>query len=70
MVGKEFTNYYDFKDGLKVALVFVSTFGGTNENAAKKAMLKAYRRTESDIKTMHTLPQPGNYVTFDGRKCF
>ena len=70
MVGKEFTNYYHFKDGLCVALVFVSTVGGTNEGAAKKAMLNAYRRSPSDIKEFRPRPMPGaNYVTFDGRNC-
>ena len=71
MSGRELTNYYHFKDGLNVALVFSSTFGGTNEGAAKKAMLNAYKRSESDIKTMWSRPQAGvNYVTFDGTKCF
>lgn len=69
MIGEKLTNYYHFKDGLNVALIFVTTFGGTNEGAARKAMLKAYGRTEKDIKTMWTSPKASNYVTFDGSNC-
>lgn len=60
----EMTTYYYFKDGLKVELLhYVS-----NKWAAEKAMLNAYRRSQSDISHTGGQRMPGNsYVTFDGR---
>lgn len=60
----ETITYYYFKDGLKVELIHCVN----NGYAAKKAMLNAYRRSDSDISHTGGKRMSGNsYVTFDGR---
>ena len=55
--------YYFFRDGTVICLLHTVS----NQYAAKKAMLQAYGKSDSDI--MHTGSQANTkgYSTFDGR---
>ena len=62
----EIKQYYHFKDGLNVELIYRSN----NKCAAEQAMFNAYRRTNKDVAHQQGgKPSPGvAYVTFDGTK--
>lgn len=56
---------YRFKGGFNVELLHKTN----NKCAAENAMLKAFKRTRSEIITSGGKPGPGvQYVTFDGTK--